>query len=77
MATALDSLADVVLQQDEIRVVANLGAEMYRFDLPVGEELELVSATGVEVQENALSLPAMLLAVLISNTEQTEEHEVR
>jgi len=71
-----DGMKTVVLQRDEIRTVANLGTEVYRFDLLEGEELKLISAAGVEVRDNALSLPAMSLAVLISTKEQTEEREV-
>jgi maltooligosyltrehalose trehalohydrolase len=71
-----DRINTVVLQRDEIRIVANIGAEVYRFNLLAGEELKLVSAAGVEIRNNALSLPAMSLAVLISTKEQAEEREV-
>jgi len=67
----------VILQRDEVRVVANLGEEIYRSELLEGEKLKLVSHSGVEVRENALALPGMSLAVLMSTTEQAEEREVR
>jgi maltooligosyltrehalose trehalohydrolase len=71
-----DRKKTVILQRDEVRIVANLGAEVYIFDLLEGEELNLVSRAGVEVRENTLALPAMSLVVLMSTTEQVEEREV-
>jgi len=71
-----DRMKTLVLQRDEIRVVANIGTEAYGFDLLSGEELTLVSVSGVEVLGNALSLPAMSLAVLVSSREHAEDREV-
>ena len=45
-----DRKRTVVLQRDEVRIVANLGAEVYFFDLLEGEKLSLISRAGVEVQ---------------------------
>jgi len=71
-----DSKKTVVLQRDEVRILANLGAEHSRFDLLPGEELNLISISGFGVQGSALVLPTMSLAVLISAKEQSEEREV-
>ena len=71
-----DSMKTIVLQRDEVRIVANVGSEVFRLDLLEGEELKLVSAVGVEVRDKTLLLPVMSLAVLMSTTEQAEDREV-
>jgi maltooligosyltrehalose trehalohydrolase len=67
----------LVMVRDEVRVVVNLGAEVYAFDLLEGESLRLVSREGVGVKDNKMELPGMTLAVLMSTTEQAEDREVR
>jgi maltooligosyltrehalose trehalohydrolase len=71
-----DRMNTVVLQRDEVRTVANFGTALYCFDLLEGEVLKLVSAANVEVRDNALTLPAMSLAVLMSTTAQVEDREI-
>jgi len=71
-----DRMKTLVLQRDEVRIVANLGSEVYLFDLLEGEELKLVSTAGVEVRDKTLSLHPMSLAVLMSTTEQAEDREI-
>ena len=67
----------LVMQREEVRVVANLGDEPFPFDLLEGEQLRLVSQDGLTPLENQLELPAMSVAVLTSTTEQSEDREVR
>ena len=66
----------LVLQRDEVRIVLNLGIEIYGFELLEGEELRLVSREGLGVRDNTMELPGMTLAVLMSTTEDAEEREV-
>ncbi len=71
-----DGKKTIVLQRNEVRIVANLGPDVYGFDLLEGEKLTLLSHSGVEVQKNTLALPALSLAVLMSTTEQVENRQV-
>ena len=66
----------LVIVRDEVRIVANLGDEAYRFDLLEGETLTLVSRDGLAAAEGKMELPGMTLAVLMSTTEQAEDREV-
>jgi len=66
----------LALQRDEVRIVLNLGIEIYGFELLEGEELRLVSREGLGVRDNTMELPGMTLAVLMSTTEDAEEREV-
>ena len=67
----------LVMQRDEARTLINFGDQPYSFDLLEGESLSLVSRPEVGVYGNALNLPGMTLAVLMSSTEQVEDREVR
>jgi maltooligosyltrehalose trehalohydrolase len=71
-----DERRTLVMQRDEVRVVANLGGQAYTFDLLEGETVKLVSREGVAAVEGRMELPAMSLAVLMSSTEQAEDREV-
>jgi maltooligosyltrehalose trehalohydrolase len=71
-----DSRRTLVMQRDEARIVLNLGQEHFLFDLLDGEELKLISRSGLEVTDNKINLSPMTLAVLMSTTEQTEDREV-
>jgi len=63
--------------RDEARVVVNLGAEPYQFDLLDGEELSVVSREGLAIADGKMELPGMTLAVLMSTTEEAEDREVQ
>jgi len=71
-----DAQKTLVMQRDEVRVLANFGEKAYYFELLEGEELCLVSRDGVGVANGGIKLPAMTLAVLLSTTEQVEDREV-
>jgi maltooligosyltrehalose trehalohydrolase len=76
MVSTDESRRTMVLVRDEARVVVNLGAAPYIFDLIEGESLKLVSREGIGVKDNNMELPGMTLAVLMSTTEQAEDREV-
>jgi maltooligosyltrehalose trehalohydrolase len=71
-----DARRTLVMQRDEVRVVANLGDQPYSFDLLEGETLNLVSRAGVAPQGSSMALPGMSLAILMSTAEQTEDRAV-
>ena len=71
-----DVARTLVMQRDEARILVNMGAEPYGFDLLEGEELCLISRAEIGVVENRLELPGMTLAVLMSTTEQMEDRQV-
>jgi len=77
MVSSDDKRKTLVMQRDEARVLVNLGAQPYNFELLDGERLCLVSREGVAVNNENLELPAMTLAILMSTTEQVEDREVR
>jgi maltooligosyltrehalose trehalohydrolase len=66
----------LVMQRDNVRIVANLGQQTYPFDLLEGEQLHLASHQSIAPQGNTIDLPAMSLAILMSTTEQTEDRAV-
>jgi maltooligosyltrehalose trehalohydrolase len=71
-----DERRTLVMQRDEARIVINFGKEPYTFGLLRGEKLEVISRSGLGVQNNYLDLPPMTLAVLMSSTEEVEERQV-
>jgi len=72
-----DGRRTLVMVRDEARVVVNLGAEPYQFDLLDGEELSVVSREGLAIADGKMELPGMTLAVLMSTTEEAEDREVQ
>jgi maltooligosyltrehalose trehalohydrolase len=71
-----DNRKTLVMQRDEARTLVNFGDQPYSFDLLEGEKLWLVSRSEVAVEGNAIELPGMTLAVLMSTTEQMEDRQV-
>ena len=71
-----DARRTLVMVRDEVRIVVNLGEEVYPFELLEGETLTLVSRDGVAAKDGKMELPGMTLAVLMSTTEQAEDREV-
>jgi len=71
-----DKRKTLVMQREEVRILVNFGDQLSSFDLLEGEKLCLVSRSDVEVEGNAIELPGMTLAVLMSTTEQVEDREV-
>jgi maltooligosyltrehalose trehalohydrolase len=71
-----DSRRTLVLQRDEARIVLNLGQQPFVFDLLEGEELKLISRSGLSMKDNKMDLPPMTLAVLMCTIEQNEDREV-
>jgi maltooligosyltrehalose trehalohydrolase len=67
----------LVMERDQIRIVVNLGTEMYSFKLLDTEELELASKEEVKLRGECVDLPGMSMAVLISTTEATENRQVQ
>ena len=67
----------LVMQRDEVRVVANLGKESYSVELLAEEKLCLCSRAGVALSGDRMALPPMTLAVLMCTTEQVEDRGVR
>jgi maltooligosyltrehalose trehalohydrolase len=67
----------LVMERDQIRIVANLGSELYSFKLLETEDLELVSKDDVKRRGECIDLPGMSMAVLISTTEATENRQVQ
>jgi maltooligosyltrehalose trehalohydrolase len=67
----------LVMERDQIRIVVNLGTEMYSFKLLDTEELELASKEEVKLSGECVDLPGMSMAVLISTTEATENRQVQ
>ena len=66
----------LVMERDEARILINFGEHPQTFALLEGEKLELISRAGLEVQDNALELAPMTLAVLLSTTEEAENRQV-
>jgi maltooligosyltrehalose trehalohydrolase len=66
----------LVVQREEARIVINFGEQPYRFDLLQGESLKLHSRDEMTVQDNAIDLPPMTLAILMSTKEDAENREV-
>jgi maltooligosyltrehalose trehalohydrolase len=66
----------LVMERDEARILVNFGEAERRFGLLTGERLEAVSREGIEVHENAVSLPTMTLAILMATTEDAENRQV-
>ncbi len=66
----------LIMQREEARILVNFGEQPYSFDLLAGEKLCLVSRDEVTVKDNAIALPAMTLAVLMSTTEEMEDRLV-
>jgi len=77
MVSSDDKRMTLVMQREEARIVVNLGTESQRFDLIDGEGLCLISRTGIDIANNAIELPGMTLAVLLSTSEDVEDREVR
>jgi maltooligosyltrehalose trehalohydrolase len=71
-----DTRRTLVMQRDEARIFVNFGEQPYRFDLLTGERLCLASRDGIEVKNNAIELPKMTLAILLSTTEEVEDRQV-
>ena len=76
MVSTDDKRKTLVMQRDEARTVVNFGDQPYSFDVLEGETLCLVSRPEIGVEGNAVELPPMTLAVLMSTTEQVEDREV-
>ena len=72
-----DKRRTLVMQREAARVLVNLGEQPQSFDLLDGEKLCLCSRDEVAVEGEAIVLPAMTLAILMSTTEQVENREVR
>ena len=66
----------VVLQRDQMRIVANLGGQPYPIDLLTGEMLCLSSRPDLKIDERSITVPPMSLVVLESSTEDMENREV-
>jgi maltooligosyltrehalose trehalohydrolase len=66
----------LVMERDEARILVNFGETEHRFGLLTGERLEAVSREGIEVNENAVILPPMTLAILMATTEDAENRQV-
>lgn len=66
----------LVLERDEVRVLANFGDQPYRFSLLPGEVLKLVSREGVGTQDAEIEVPGMTLAVLMTTREELENRLV-
>jgi maltooligosyltrehalose trehalohydrolase len=77
MVSTDDKRKTLVMQRDAARIVINLGDQPYRFELLDSERPCLVSREGVGVEGEEMELPPMTLAVLMSNTENVEDREVR
>ena len=65
----------LVLQREAVRILVNLGNKPYYFHLLEGESFCFSSREDVAVQDAALTLPPMTIAVLESSTEQVEDRE--
>ena len=70
-----DERMTLVMERDEARILVNFGKASYSFMLLPGEKLELVSREGLAVQDNAIELPPMTLAVLMSPREEVENRQ--
>ena len=66
----------LVLQRNEVRIVVNLGDNLFSFDMLEDEEMQLVSKDDVGVTDGRVDLPAMALAVLVLGTEEAADREV-
>ncbi len=77
MVSSDDKRMTLVMQRDEARILVNLGTESQHFDLIEGEGLCLISRLGIDIANNAIELPGMTLAVLLSTSEDVEDREVR
>jgi maltooligosyltrehalose trehalohydrolase len=77
MVSSDDKRMTLVMQREEARILVNLGTETQHFDLLDGEGLCLVSRLGIDIAGNAIELPGMTLAVLLSPSENVEDREVR
>jgi len=77
MVSSDDRRMTLVMQREEARILVNLGMEPQHFDLLDGECLCLISRLGTDIAGNAIDLPGMTLAVLLSPTENVEDREVR
>jgi maltooligosyltrehalose trehalohydrolase len=71
-----DTRKTLVMQRDEVRVLVNFGEAPYSFGLLDGETLRLISRASIGVEADAIELPGMTLAVLMSTTEQVEDRQV-
>jgi len=77
MVSSDDKRMTLVMQREEARVLVNLGTDPQRFDLLDGEALCLISCLGIDIADNAIELPGMTLAVLLSPSVNVEDREVR
>jgi len=77
MVSSDDKRMTLVMQREEARILVNLGMEPQHFDLLDGECLCLISRLDTDIAANAIDLPGMTLAVLLSPTENVEDREVR
>jgi len=77
MVSSDDKRMTLVMQREEARILVNLGTEPQRFDLLDGEGLSLISRLGIDIADNAIELPGMTLAVMLSTPENVEDREVR
>jgi len=77
MVSSDDKRMTLVMQREEARILVNLGTDPQRFDLLDGECLCLISRLGIEGADDAIELPGMTLAVLLSPSVNVEDREVR
>ncbi len=77
MVSSDDKRMTLVMQREEARILVNLGTEPQSFDLLDGECLCLISRLGIESASDAIELPGMTLAVLLSPSVNVEDREVR
>ncbi len=76
LVSADDKKPSLLMQRDEARIVVNFGKRPYAITLLEGEELVLISRSGLEARHNRLDLPPMTMAVLLSSTEESENRQV-
>jgi maltooligosyltrehalose trehalohydrolase len=67
----------LIMERDEVRIVANLGEGTYVFKTLDGEELKLASKNQIKVTNGCVELPPMSMAVLMSTSEALENRQVQ
>ena len=74
--TTDDARRTLIMERDEARVLVNLGTAPCAFPLLEGETFEMSSRGNLAVEGDAVSLPPMTLAILMSPYEQVQERSL-
>jgi len=74
--TTDDEQQTLTMERDEARVLINFAERPHTFELLKDETLKLISREGVGVHDNALELPPMTIAVLMSTSEAVQNRRV-